>query len=44
MNRPKTAAEQISGFALSASRTALTGGVGRMVHLAWPHLRSVPRS
>ncbi|MGW0998806.1 pyruvate dehydrogenase [Streptomyces sp. NPDC002520] len=40
---PKITAEQISGFALSASRTVLTGGVGRMVHLARANLRNVPR-
>ncbi|MFJ1535347.1 pyruvate dehydrogenase [Streptomyces mirabilis] len=40
---PKITAEQISGFALSASRTVLTGGVGRMVHLARANLRNIPR-
>ncbi|MDX2698871.1 thiamine pyrophosphate-dependent enzyme [Streptomyces ipomoeae] len=40
---PKITAEQVTGFALSASRTVLTGGVGRMVHLARANLRNVPR-
>ncbi|MGR6968846.1 pyruvate dehydrogenase [Streptomyces cynarae] len=40
---PKITAEQLSGFALSASRTVLTGGVGRMVHLARANLRNIPR-
>jgi pyruvate dehydrogenase (quinone) len=40
---PKITAEQISGFALSASRTVLTGGVGRMVNLARANLRNIPR-
>ncbi|MFG2353085.1 pyruvate dehydrogenase [Streptomyces sp. NPDC048521] len=40
---PKITAEQIRGFALSASRTVLTGGVGRMVHLARANLRNIPR-
>ncbi|MFD8377060.1 pyruvate dehydrogenase [Streptomyces sp. NPDC059679] len=40
---PKITTEQISGFALSASRTVLSGGVGRMVHLARANLRNIPR-
>ncbi|WP_225823510.1 pyruvate dehydrogenase [Streptomyces naphthomycinicus] len=40
---PKITAEQLSGFALSASRTVLSGGVGRMVHLARANLRNIPR-
>lgn len=40
---PKITSEQISGFALSASRTVLTGGVGRMIQLARANLRNVPR-
>ncbi|MEU9063001.1 pyruvate dehydrogenase [Streptomyces sp. NPDC048430] len=40
---PRTTAEQVSGFALSAGRTVLTGGVGRMVHLARTNLRNIPR-
>ncbi|MDQ0767039.1 pyruvate dehydrogenase [Streptomyces canus] len=40
---PKTSVEQISGFALSASRTVLAGGVGRMMHLARTNLRNIPR-
>ncbi|MET8403626.1 pyruvate dehydrogenase [Streptomyces sp900116325] len=40
---PKITSEQISGFALSASRTVLSGGVGRMIQLARANLRNVPR-
>ncbi|MEU8473337.1 pyruvate dehydrogenase [Streptomyces sp. NPDC029006] len=40
---PKITTEQLSGFALSASRTVLSGGVGRMLHLARANLRNVPR-
>jgi pyruvate dehydrogenase (quinone) len=40
---PKITAEQLTGFALSASRTVLTGGVGRMLHLARTNLRNIPR-
>jgi pyruvate dehydrogenase (quinone) len=40
---PKITSEQVTGFALSASRTVLTGGVGRMIHLARTNLRNVPR-
>ncbi|GGL92335.1 pyruvate dehydrogenase [Streptomyces fumigatiscleroticus] len=40
---PKITTEQVTGFALSASRTVLTGGVGRMVQLARANLRNVPR-
>jgi pyruvate dehydrogenase (quinone) len=40
---PKVTAEQVTGFALSASRTVLSGGVGRMVHLARANLRNIPR-
>ncbi|MFI6931892.1 pyruvate dehydrogenase [Streptomyces sp. NPDC050287] len=40
---PKITAEQVTGFALSASRAVLTGGVGRMIHLARTNLRNVPR-
>lgn len=39
---PKITSEQISGFALSASRTVLTGGVGRMIQLARANLRNIP--
>ncbi|MFK0115197.1 hypothetical protein [Streptomyces sp. NPDC090994] len=41
--RPRTTAEQVSGFALSAGRSVLTGGVGRMIHLARTNLRNIPR-
>ncbi|CUW25952.1 MULTISPECIES: pyruvate dehydrogenase [Streptomyces] len=40
---PKITAEQLGGFALSASRTVLSGGVGRMIHLARANLRNIPR-
>ncbi|MFI6981363.1 pyruvate dehydrogenase [Embleya sp. NPDC050154] len=40
---PKITAEQIQGFALSAGRTVLAGGVGRMVQMARSNLRNVPR-
>jgi pyruvate dehydrogenase (quinone) len=40
---PKITSEQVTGFALSASRTVLTGGVGRMIQLARANLRNVPR-
>ncbi|WP_327371157.1 pyruvate dehydrogenase [Streptomyces sp. NBC_01217] len=40
---PKITSEQISGFALSASRAVLTGGVGRMIQLARSNLRNIPR-
>ncbi|MET7297735.1 pyruvate dehydrogenase [Embleya sp. NPDC005575] len=40
---PKITAEQIQGFALSAGRTVLSGGVGRMVQMARSNLRNVPR-
>ncbi|WP_128379004.1 pyruvate dehydrogenase [Streptomyces cavernae] len=39
---PKITTEQLTGFALSASRAVLTGGVGRMVHLARANLRNIP--
>ncbi|MFF9018886.1 pyruvate dehydrogenase [Streptomyces eurythermus] len=39
---PRTTAEQVSGFALSAGRSVLTGGVGRMIHLARTNLRNIP--
>jgi pyruvate dehydrogenase (quinone) len=40
---PKATTEQLSGFEPSASRTVLSGGVGRMVHLARANLRNIPR-
>ncbi|MBF9066711.1 pyruvate dehydrogenase [Streptacidiphilus fuscans] len=40
---PKITTEELTGFALSASRTVLSGGVGRMVHLARTNLRNIPR-
>ncbi|MEU8136797.1 pyruvate dehydrogenase [Streptodolium elevatio] len=40
---PKITSAQISGFALSASRMVLNGGVGRMVQMARSNLRNIPR-
>lgn len=36
-------ADQITGFALSAGRTVLQGGVGAMIDLARSNLRNIPR-
>ncbi|WP_431772610.1 pyruvate dehydrogenase [Streptomyces cucumeris] len=40
---PKIRAEMVTGFALSASKMVLDGGVGRMVQMARSNLRNVPR-
>jgi pyruvate dehydrogenase (quinone) len=40
---PKIKAEMLTGFALSASKVVLAGGVGRMVQLARSNLRNIPR-
>ncbi|MEV6314370.1 pyruvate dehydrogenase [Streptomyces sp. NPDC051776] len=40
---PKIRAEMVTGFALSASRIVLDGGVGRMVQMARSNLRNIPR-
>ncbi|MEU8826644.1 pyruvate dehydrogenase [Streptomyces sp. NPDC048636] len=40
---PKIKAEMVTGFALSASKMVLDGGVGRMVQMARSNLRNVPR-
>ncbi|WP_418959749.1 pyruvate dehydrogenase [Streptomyces tritici] len=40
---PKIKAEMVSGFALSAGKIVLDGGVGRMLQLARSNLRNVPR-
>ncbi|WP_405805243.1 pyruvate dehydrogenase [Streptomyces sp. NBC_00210] len=40
---PRISAEMVTGFALSASKIVLDGGVGRMVQLARSNLRNVPR-
>ncbi|MFE5333198.1 pyruvate dehydrogenase [Embleya sp. NPDC056575] len=40
---PKITADQIQGFALSAGRTVLSGGVGQMIQLARTNLRNIPR-
>ncbi|MFX4293246.1 pyruvate dehydrogenase [Streptomyces bohaiensis] len=40
---PKIQAEMVKGFALSASRMVLDGGVGRMAQIARSNLRNIPR-
>jgi pyruvate dehydrogenase (quinone) len=40
---PRISAEMVTGFALSASKVVLSGGVGRMVQMARSNLRNVPR-
>ncbi|KUN40256.1 pyruvate dehydrogenase [Streptomyces longwoodensis] len=40
---PKIKAEMVTGFALSASKIVLDGGVGRMLQMARSNLRNVPR-
>ncbi|MFS7880030.1 MULTISPECIES: pyruvate dehydrogenase [Streptomyces] len=40
---PKIKAEMVTGFALSASKMVLDGGVGKMVQMARSNLRNVPR-
>jgi pyruvate dehydrogenase (quinone) len=40
---PRVTGEQVKGFALAATRTVLSGGVGRMVDLARSNLRNIPR-
>ncbi|MFF9012304.1 pyruvate dehydrogenase [Streptomyces sp. NPDC014870] len=40
---PRISREMVSGFALSASKIVLDGGVGRMVQMARSNLRNVPR-
>jgi len=40
---PRITGEQLSGFALSATKMVLNGGVGRMVQLARSNLRNIPR-
>ncbi|MBT2508880.1 pyruvate dehydrogenase [Streptomyces sp. ISL-98] len=40
---PKIRADMVSGFALSASKVVLDGGVGRMLQMARSNLRNVPR-
>ncbi|MEU9097646.1 pyruvate dehydrogenase [Streptomyces sp. NPDC048361] len=40
---PKISADMVSGFALSASKIVLDGGVGRMLQMARSNLRNVPR-
>ncbi|MBC2878330.1 MULTISPECIES: pyruvate dehydrogenase [Streptomyces] len=40
---PKISADMVSGFALSAGKMVLDGGVGRMVQMARSNLRNIPR-
>ncbi|MEU2296114.1 pyruvate dehydrogenase [Streptomyces antibioticus] len=40
---PKISAGMVTGFALSASKMVLDGGVGRMLQMARSNLRNVPR-
>ncbi|MFI1962846.1 pyruvate dehydrogenase [Streptomyces pathocidini] len=40
---PRIRAEMVTGFALSASKVVLEGGVGKMVQMARSNLRNVPR-
>jgi pyruvate dehydrogenase (quinone) len=40
---PKIRAEMVTGFALSASKVVLDGGVGKMVQMARSNLRNLPR-
>ncbi|MFA1542446.1 thiamine pyrophosphate-dependent enzyme [Actinomadura monticuli] len=40
---PHITPQQVKSFALSAGRTVLTGGVGRMLDLARSNLRNLPR-
>jgi pyruvate dehydrogenase (quinone) len=40
---PHITGEQVSGFALAASKVVLDGGVGRMLELARANLRNIPR-
>ncbi|MFC5954163.1 pyruvate dehydrogenase [Streptomyces pratens] len=40
---PKISKEMVTGFALSASKMVLDGGVGRMAQMARSNLRHVPR-
>ncbi|MEU1181000.1 pyruvate dehydrogenase [Streptomyces sp. NPDC005820] len=40
---PRISAEMVTGFALSASKIVLDGGVGRMLQMARSNLRNLPR-
>ncbi|MET8955617.1 pyruvate dehydrogenase [Streptomyces sp. NPDC004393] len=40
---PRISREMVTGFALSASKIVLDGGVGRMVQMARSNIRNVPR-
>ena len=39
---PHITGEQVKGFALAASKTVLSGGVGQMLDLARTNLRNFP--
>ncbi|GAA4895494.1 pyruvate dehydrogenase [Streptomyces coeruleoprunus] len=40
---PKISADMVTGFALSASKIVLDGGVGRMLQMARSNVRNIPR-
>ncbi|AZS84298.1 pyruvate dehydrogenase [Streptomyces griseoviridis] len=40
---PKISSDMVTGFALSASKIVLDGGVGRMLQMARSNIRNVPR-
>lgn len=40
---PRISADMVTGFALSAGKMVLDGGVGRMIQMARSNLRNVPR-
>jgi pyruvate dehydrogenase (quinone) len=40
---PHVTGEQLTGFALSASKMVINGGVGRMVQMARSNIRNIPR-
>ncbi|MFI5542144.1 pyruvate dehydrogenase [Streptomyces sp. NPDC051815] len=40
---PRISADMVAGFALSAGKIVLDGGVGRMIQMARSNLRNVPR-
>ncbi|MEU6658327.1 pyruvate dehydrogenase [Streptomyces sp. NPDC046821] len=40
---PRISADMVTGFALSASKIVLDGGVGRMVQMARSNIRNMPR-
>jgi pyruvate dehydrogenase (quinone) len=40
---PRVTGEQLTGFAISASKIIISGGVGRMIQMARSNLRNIPR-